>query len=176
MKAFRDFTEDSGLLLCAKSVPSFLYFSVHWQYFAQIPFTSLQFPLYEYLKYRAALYLAPKRQHKQLYAHEAAVCGSIAGGVAAALTTPLDVLKTRVMLDLKVCRCQSCRVSQLNSFLSRVHQLASLHKIFPCWRVFGWYTRQKVSVLFLLESYLGQCGFQLEAQYSWECMSWSWTI
>jgi hypothetical protein len=41
-------------------------------------------------------------RRKPLYAHEAAVCGSIAGGVAAAITTPLDVLKTRVMLDMRV--------------------------------------------------------------------------
>ncbi|KAG2125639.1 mitochondrial carrier domain-containing protein [Suillus cothurnatus] len=56
----------------------------------EIPFTSLQFPLYEFLKYRLSKHL----DRKPLYAHEAAVCGT-------ALTTPLDVLKTRVMLDLR---------------------------------------------------------------------------
>ncbi|KAI0826936.1 S-adenosylmethionine transporter [Trametes gibbosa] len=64
----------------------------------EIPFTSLQFPLYEFLKKRLARTL-----RRPLHAYEAAVCGSFSGGVAAALTTPLDVLKTRVMLDLRVC-------------------------------------------------------------------------
>ncbi|KAJ7052942.1 S-adenosylmethionine transporter [Mycena amicta] len=65
----------------------------------EIPFTSIQFPLYELLKSRLSMY--QRRRGKPIYAHEAAACGSIAGGVAAALTTPLDVLKTRVMLDMR---------------------------------------------------------------------------
>ncbi|KAF8510515.1 S-adenosylmethionine transporter [Hysterangium stoloniferum] len=65
--------------------------------FREIPFTSIQFPLYEFFKKR----LAQQFHRDSLYAHEAAACGSVAGGIAAATTTPLDVLKTRVMLDMR---------------------------------------------------------------------------
>jgi len=70
----------------------------------EIPFTAIQFPLWEGLKKwslqrrRAASGLTATAVIKDVSAAESAVCGSVAGAVAAALTTPLDVLKTRLML------------------------------------------------------------------------------
>ncbi|AET37536.1 Pet8p Ecym_1298 [Eremothecium cymbalariae DBVPG len=61
----------------------------------EIPFTCIQFPLYEYLKKKWASYGDGNR----VPPWKGAICGSIAGGIAAALTTPLDVLKTRLMLN-----------------------------------------------------------------------------
>ena len=66
----------------------------------KIPFTSLQFPMYEIFKHRLSYLLYHKPSSLRPY--EASLCGSAAGGIAAAITTPLDVLKTRVMLDLRV--------------------------------------------------------------------------
>jgi len=59
-----------------------------------IPFAVIQFPLYEQFK----RIWSESLQGKPLDPHKAAVCGSAAGAVAAAITTPMDVIKTRLML------------------------------------------------------------------------------
>jgi len=63
----------------------------------EIPFSSIQFPLWEYLKYVCANYT--KKEVCEPY--QAAICGAIAGGFSAAITTPLDVAKTRITLSEK---------------------------------------------------------------------------
>ncbi|KAL6261191.1 hypothetical protein P5V15_008715 [Pogonomyrmex californicus] len=57
------------------------------------PFSIVQFPLWEYLKKSYNSYI-----ERQIYPVESAICGAIAGGISAAVTTPLDVIKTRIML------------------------------------------------------------------------------
>ncbi|KAL2438347.1 putative mitochondrial carrier C12B10.09 [Exophiala dermatitidis] len=66
----------------------------------EIPFTIVQFSLWEYFKeeWSAKQAQTNGRQEGLVTAAESAVFGSIAGAVAAGLTTPLDVLKTRIML------------------------------------------------------------------------------
>jgi len=64
----------------------------------ELPFTSIQFPLYEYLKSQLS---HRYRSGKRPSPGQAAACGMIAGATAAILTTPLDVVKTRVMLEAR---------------------------------------------------------------------------
>uniref|UniRef100_A0A915DUK4 S-adenosylmethionine mitochondrial carrier protein n=1 Tax=Ditylenchus dipsaci TaxID=166011 RepID=A0A915DUK4_9BILA len=63
--------------------------------FREIPFSFIEFPVWECLKRMRA-----RQRNKQACTPlESAICGSLAGSLAAAITTPLDVVKTRIMLD-----------------------------------------------------------------------------
>ncbi|KAL1494527.1 hypothetical protein ABEB36_010111 [Hypothenemus hampei] len=61
----------------------------------EIPFSIIQFPILECCK---SYYSKNFKNNIPLDPWEVAVCGSIAGGTSAAVTTPLDVVKTRIML------------------------------------------------------------------------------
>jgi solute carrier family 25 (mitochondrial S-adenosylmethionine transporter), member 26 len=66
----------------------------------EIPFTIVQFSLWEYFKsaYSEQQHKSQGRQQGLVTGVESALFGSLAGAIAAGFTTPLDVLKTRIML------------------------------------------------------------------------------
>ncbi|CAF0950195.1 unnamed protein product [Adineta steineri] len=72
-------------------------FGLYRGYFAtvtrEIPFSIIQFPLWELFKE----YWSTKQGYP-VAPWQGALCGSISGGIAASITTPLDVAKTRIML------------------------------------------------------------------------------
>lgn len=59
----------------------------------EIPFSFIQFPLWEWMKK-----IWSEKQGHKVDAWQSAVSGAVSGGVAAGVTTPLDVAKTRIML------------------------------------------------------------------------------
>lgn len=73
-----------------------------------MPFSLIQFPILEYLK---DTYREYWKNNIPLESWEVAICGAIAGGISAAVTTPLDVVKTRIMLaDKKAFDAKALRV------------------------------------------------------------------
>mmetsp|Transcript_30184 Transcript_30184/g.54792 ORF Transcript_30184/g.54792 Transcript_30184/m.54792 type:complete len:278 (-) Transcript_30184:39-872(-) len=81
----------------------------------EIPFSFIQFPIYEQLKKTWAGW-----QGRETSAVQGAACGSVAGAVAAALTCPLDVAKTRIVLE-KVEDGAAKRYTGTMSALSLIH-------------------------------------------------------
>lgn len=62
----------------------------------EIPFSLIQFPIWEFLKKTWS-----NHQNYYVESWQASICGAVAGGIAACLTTPLDVAKTRIILAEK---------------------------------------------------------------------------
>jgi len=68
------------------------YFSTIYR---DVPFTGLQMPMWEFLKKLLQRY----NNNTEVTPLQSGVCGSVASAIAAALTMPLDVAKTRIILS-----------------------------------------------------------------------------
>jgi len=86
------------------------FYTGYWTTVArEIPFSFIQFPIYEGLKKGWR-----KIQGSDTTPMQGAVCGSISGAISSAVTTPLDVVKTRMMLGSKTATGEAY-VGTLNS-------------------------------------------------------------
>lgn len=74
----------------------FLYRGYWTTVFRDMPFSLIQFALWEQFKNVFGQFLGRK-----VNSMESAICGAISGAMAAAVTTPIDVAKTRIMLSSK---------------------------------------------------------------------------
>jgi len=98
-------------ILAKNGISSF--FMGYWTTVArEIPFSFIQFPMYEGLKSAWR-----KAQGEDTSAVQGAACGSLSGGVASAVTTPLDVVKTRMMLGNKT-KAGKLYVGTVNSLVT----------------------------------------------------------
>lgn len=64
-----------------------------------VPYVVLQMPMWEFFKKTVARHSS----RTEVTATESGLCGSLAGAIAAVITTPLDVAKTRIILLDRSC-------------------------------------------------------------------------
>ncbi|BFZ12693.1 hypothetical protein BsWGS_15732 [Bradybaena similaris] len=88
----------------------------------EIPFSVIQFPLWEFMKSTWS-----EKSGQPIEAWQSSVCGAIAGGTSAAITTPLDVVKTRVILAEKGSSVASGNIFYV---LKHVAQLKGIRGLF----------------------------------------------
>ncbi|XP_076761523.1 mitochondrial S-adenosylmethionine carrier protein-like [Xylocopa sonorina] len=87
-----------------------------------MPFSFIQFPIWEQFKK-----IWSRHAGREILPVESAVCGAIAGGISATITTPLDVIKTRIMLAR---RNENASKLKILYVLKDVYNEKSLHGLF----------------------------------------------
>jgi len=112
---YKTFPEAVTKIFAESGISTF--FIGYWTTVArEIPFSFIQFPIYEGLKKTIGY-----AQGHEATPTQGACCGSFAGAVAAAATCPLDVVKTRMMLGSKT-KAGELYVGTLNSLQTIVRE------------------------------------------------------
>ncbi|XP_022119719.2 S-adenosylmethionine mitochondrial carrier protein [Pieris rapae] len=86
-----------------------------------LPFSFIELPLWEFLKS-----VVKERNDGQISSFQSALCGSLAGGFAAAATTPLDLAKTRIMLAENYAETRKLRIKPVLSEIYSVNGFRGL--------------------------------------------------
>lgn len=104
-----------------------LFRGYHSTVLREIPFSLIQFPLWEGMKRQVVSYRRGTTDSTEVATGlEGACCGFISGGIAAAVTTPLDVAKTRIMLAQQKDQVAQGRVLQVLTNCVRQEGVRSL--------------------------------------------------
>ncbi|KAH8808328.1 mitochondrial carrier protein-like protein [Xylogone sp. PMI_703] len=94
-----------------------------------LPFTALQFPMFEHLKVAFRQYREKRGTYTGSLAQTAtitAISAAIAGSIAAVITTPIDVVKTRIMLSAANESSESAALEKVKKARSRGESLHTL--------------------------------------------------
>jgi solute carrier family 25 (mitochondrial S-adenosylmethionine transporter), member 26 len=98
----------------------------------EIPFTIIQFSLWEYTKraWSKRQTELTGREQGLSTAAESAIFGSMSGAIAAGLTTPLDVLKTRIMIARRATEDGSSGRQGILALAQQIHRQEGMRGFF----------------------------------------------